>query len=109
MVSFRSKIDGRDYPIEQLDKIINEIATKASEIFQIMQSFDLEEKKKAYYIQKAYSYKWLYQRLGQDWRPSEEIFAEAANKTLFDPGWPQDLEEQKQKCRRILDPRIVEK
>ena len=56
---------------------------------------------------KAYVYKWLYDRLGQAWQPSQEILNEAKNQKLFKIEWPKDRQGRWQLTRNITDPRIV--
>lgn len=103
---FSLKVDEKDYSIEKLDKISEMIEKMAVSIFQKFKSLNLEEKKKKYYFTKAYFYKDLYKRLGQDWRPSEDVLAEARGRKLYQTNFSENKEKQKELIRKTLDPRI---
>lgn len=103
---FRLIIDGVDFPIERLDEIIALIEMQAGTIFQEFQGLDFEARKEKYFHQKAYAYKDIYERLGQDWRPHLEILAEAKGKPLCDVNWPDNKDEQKKLFKQIADPRV---
>lgn len=103
---FSLKIDSKDYLVDKLDKTSEAIEKLTTQIFQKFQALDLENKKEKYYFMKAYVYKKIYERLEQDWRPSEEILAEARGKKLLHLNWPEDKNKQKEIVRKILDPRI---
>ncbi|MCD4760307.1 hypothetical protein K8R42_00220 [bacterium] len=105
---YRLLVDGLDYPIEDYE-IINLIGEQAIKIFQEFQALDFEDRKAKFYHQKAHVYKKIYDKLGQDWRPSQEILNEAKGKSLFDPQWPKDRDKQWQLTRDIVDPRKIVK
>lgn len=99
------KVDGREFPIDNLPKISEQIETFASDIFQKFQALDFERQKQIYIVQKAYFYKWIHEKLGQDWRPSQVILDEAKGKPLHHIFWPENKTEQRDLFRQILDPR----
>lgn len=103
---FGLKVDRRRYPEKDLEKISEAIEKMAILIFQKFQSFDFETRKEKYYFFKAYVYKKIYEKLGQDWRPSKEIINEARGKYLYQINWPKEKEKQKELVRKTLDPRI---
>jgi len=100
------KINGQDYPIEKLDTISKSIGKTAISVFQKFQSLDFESKKEKYYFTKAYFYKELYKKLGQDWQPSKEILDEARGQELHYFNLPSGKKEQEEIVRSMLDPRV---
>jgi phosphohistidine swiveling domain-containing protein len=100
------KLDNKEYPIEKIDQLSRQIEELSINIFKKFQKLNLEQKKRLYYHQKAHGYKRIYDRLGQNWRPSAEILEEAVNKDLHQVGWSEDKEKQKTLFRHILDPRL---
>lgn len=103
---FNLEIDGKEYPVTRLNEISKIIEKAAINIFKKFQSLDFESYKQKYFFQKAYVYKNLYEKLGQNWRPSEDILSEARNKPHYKVNWPKDKNKQKEMIRKILDPRI---
>ncbi|MEK7084319.1 MAG: hypothetical protein AAB932_03740 [Patescibacteria group bacterium] len=103
---YRLMVDGHDAKIEEVSKLTDAIATMAIQVFQKFQSLDFEKRKETYFYQKAYVYKRIYDRLGQDWRPSEEILAEARGKPLCQVILPKEKKEELAWFRRMADPRV---
>ncbi|MBI5728234.1 MAG: hypothetical protein HY984_00595 [Candidatus Magasanikbacteria bacterium] len=103
---YRLLVDGLDFPIADLASLTAPLEAAAGRIFRKFQSLGFAERKARYFLEKAYSYRWLGDRLGLPWQPGDEILAEARNKPLHPIQWPQDKEAQKKFCREILDPRI---
>lgn len=103
---FNIKVDGKEYPVEKLDQLSEIIGKLASDIFQKFSALNLEDKKEKYYFTKAYICKKIYDKLGQDWRPSKEILSEAKGKKLYSIDWPEDREKQKELDRKMIDPRV---
>ena len=104
---YRLLVNGQDYPIEKIDQILEIVGQQAISLFEKFQKLDFEDRKMKYYHMKAYVYKWLYDRLGQAWQPSQEILNEAKNQKLFKIEWPKDRQGRWQLTRNITDPRIV--
>lgn len=98
-------VDGKEYPVQEIDRLLDPIGKLAVKIFQQFQKDNLEKKKEKYYHQKAYVYKQIYDALAQDWRPSEDILAEARGKKPYDVGWPKNGKKQKELFQKIMDPR----
>ncbi len=102
---FDIKVDSKNYPINKLDGISESIEKVAIQIFKKFQNLNFEKRKEKYYFTKAYFYKKLYEKLGQDWKPAKEILAEAHNKKLHYINWPGNKKKQKKIVRKTLDPR----
>lgn len=103
---FSIKLDGQDLPVEKITEVSEQIEKLSVSVFQQFKQLDLEQTKRLYYHQKAYGYKKIHERLGQDWKPSAEVLQEAAGWSLHTVNWPEDKEEQKRFFRRMLDPRV---
>ena len=97
------EIDGVEFDTDKLDIISEKIEKLAIEIFQKFQALDPEARKVKYYHQKAYAYKKIYDYLQQDWRPSEEMLSEQANKPLYKIEWPEG-NQLKELFRKMFDP-----
>jgi hypothetical protein len=98
--------DGKALTIEEVEasrKIIEQVAI---DIFARVKSLDLEAKKDLYWKQKAWSYKKLFDVLGLDWMPHEEVLASGRGKALFD-NWaiPEAKTAQVKFLREVFDPR----
>lgn len=102
--SFRLKVDGKTVAIEEVDKISEQIEQKAIKLFNTFQAYDVEERKKKYYHQKAYVYKNVYDFLDQKWQPDEEILAEAKDKPLYQAKWPETKAAEIELIKKIFDP-----
>jgi len=100
------EVDGKRFPVSKTDQISAALEKMASKLFRKNQSFNLEQKKKKYYYQKAYVYKKIFDYLGQDWRPSPEILNEAKGRPLYEAPWPASNAAQIKLFRQIFDPRI---
>lgn len=99
-------IDGKLANANEATKISELLEQWAARIFAEFSKYPEERKKHVYIHQKAYCYKKLADALGMDWRPTEEILAEARGKGLASVQWPADGKEQKELFKTILDPRI---
>ena len=89
----------------ELASIAEKLEKMAVTIFQKFQALGSEAKKEKYYHTKAYSYRDLYKRLGQDWRPAAEILQEAWGRKLYSYTWPKSAVKQKELVRNTMDPR----
>lgn len=104
LTHFSLHVDGVEFPPERIPEVRAVLERHAGDIFTKFQALPLEEKKVVYYHQKTYVYKKIFEFLGKDWRPSEEILAEARGKPLYRAAWPADEGEQRRLMRQILDP-----
>lgn len=98
-------VDGASCTIEELPRLVEPIEAAAVKVFRLFQALDLEKRKEKYYFQKAYFYKRICERLGQDWRPDKEILDEAKDRRLYQLALPEDSPEQTKLFRQTLDPR----
>ena len=99
-------IDGKAFPIVKLDTVSATLEELAAKVFAEFQKLNLEEKKELYYTQKAYVFKHVYERLGMDWRPKEELLSEARDRPLHEPVYPDNLKGMQDAVRKMVDPRI---
>ena len=76
-------------------------------IYTKVKMLSLEQKKELYYRQKSWGYKKLFDKIGMNWEPAEEILLMAKNKPLF-TNWniPKDKHKAAELLKKILDPRI---
>lgn len=102
-------VDGKEVSADRLVELSEVIENVAIASFTRFKALDFENKKKLYLFQKAYTYKKLYDKLGQNWRPSQEILDEAKGKPLYQPNWPEDKKLVKEVVEEILDPRVDRK
>ena len=99
--------DGRRIDIPEVGSIREDIEKMAIKIYTKVKAMSMEEKKELYWNQKAWGYKKLYERLGFDWRPAQEVIEAGRNKTPWFSRW--QIPEEKSKVagalRAIWDPR----
>lgn len=99
--------DGRHIDDKEIDTLRQAIEQKSVEIYMKYKALNLEAKKELYWHQHAWSYKKLFDILGLDWRPSQEIVLAGRGKPLFQ-NWqiPEDKNKQAELFQKIWDPRI---
>ncbi|KKW42244.1 MAG: Phosphoenolpyruvate synthase [Candidatus Magasanikbacteria bacterium GW2011_GWA2_56_11] len=99
-------VDGQKRDPLSLSGLSAGLEQAAIDAFTRWQGFDLEERKRRYYLAKAYDFKNLAGKLGLDWKPGEELSAAVRGKPLCRVEWPVEKAAVKYRLRSILDPRI---
>jgi len=75
--------DGQEINGDQVDRLIQELATKAEEIYLEIRKKNFEELKMMVAIQECYQLKKLFEEAEIDWRPTESMIARFSHQPLL--------------------------
>jgi hypothetical protein len=105
MVAWFAEADGRALSLKEIDLLRERLEDMAVMIHEKVKKSDTATKKERYCYQKCWGYKALFDRLGLDWRPHEEVLDAMKGDHLFDR-WNIPKAKQAKIMAAILDPRV---
>jgi|SRR3989344_2068606 len=96
--------DGNSIELEEIKHLTQIIEDLAMDLYARVKASDNETKKQRYCYQKCWGYKLLFDKLGLDWRPPQEVLDAMRGRQVFDK-WNIPKEKEVEIIRAIFDPR----